>query len=271
MINAELLSDIPKARHTEFGDEVRIAHIQTKHGITAVRSVIPQHTHKEAFIAGGLGSGAVYDRFVNRAAQAGFLTRTVRYASNGFNGAIDADAEELSAAIEKLAQGPTHIFAHSKGGRVAIKAAAQLDSSINLKSITLVNPALEKSRVNLSPEALIGIVSEQIACFGKLKNAARGVFHELTHRGLGLLGEIRELMREDPSIQTSFETLALRGIHTTIIGGSFDHIVPAQNIAVSAGHMHFDEVHIAEGRIDGSHFGILASDRFADSILPHAS
>lgn len=271
MINAELLSDIQKARHTPFGDEVRIAHIQTKHGITAVRSVVPHNARKEAYVAGGLGSGAVYDRFVNRAAQAGFLTRTVRYASNGINGAIEADAEELTASIEQLAQGPTHIFAHSKGGRVAIKAAAQLDSSIDLRSITLVNPALERSRVNLSPDALLGVVTEQIACFGKLKNAARGVFHEITHRGLGLLGEIRELMQDDPTIRTSFETLAERGIHTTIVGGSFDHIVPYQNITASAQHMHFDEVHTAIGRIEGSHFGILASDAFADSILPHAS
>lgn len=268
MIQAELLRDELKPRQTQNGDEIRVAHIGTRHGITAVRSVFPPNPTDELFIAGGLGSGANYERLVNRAVESGFIARTVRHGNDSFNQAIDAGADEFAASIEQLAKGPVHIIAHSKGARVAIKAAARLDRSIDLKTLSLINPALNKSKIKISPGNFIGVAWEQLACLGKLQKAASGVFHEITHRGLGILGEVRELLKTDDTLITDFKSLALRGVRSSLAGGSFDHIVPAENITTDMWHEHFDEVTSTDGYMNGSHFAVLASDEFVRSILP---
>jgi pimeloyl-ACP methyl ester carboxylesterase len=270
MIKAELISDVPQARQTVRGSEIRIAHVQTNHGITRVRSVIPPNASREIFVAGGLLSGANYERVVNRAAAGGIIVRTVRNGSNSIYGATDADADEFAGSIEQLAKGPIDIVAHSFGVRVAIKAAARLDPSVGLRSIECVNGAIEKSQFP-TPLAILGAAREQFACIGKLRNAAEGVFHEITRRGLGVIGETLDLLRTDETLDDDFAAVRARGVHLDLFDGSFDHIVPAANTATVLQHMHFDSVETMEGAVAGSHFGLLASDSAVDLVLAHAS
>ena len=266
--NAELIDSIWHADSHRVGEEVRISHIVTQHGVSTVRSVLPKRAQSEIYISGGLLSGANYQRFVGRAATRGFITRTLRHGSNSIHGAIESDADELAAAIELHAQDrPVHITAHSKGGPVAVRAAARLDSSINLKSLLLVNPAIVKTTLP-NANGLIGATCEQIVCLGRLKKAAQGVWHEVTHRGLGVIGEVRDLFFGNDDISAELDALTIRGVHTMFVGGTFDHLVPASHTAAVLQKLHFDEVRSVDGPINGSHFGIMASDSFVDSLLP---
>jgi pimeloyl-ACP methyl ester carboxylesterase len=270
MIAATLISGELNSETNMFGDEVRTDHVQTKHGLTSVKSVLPVGATEDLFVSGGLLSGCSYDRYVNLAAEAGYNARTVRLAGDGFYGAIDADAEELAGSIEVLAgDRPTHVTAHSLGARVAVKAAAMLDESIDLRSLTLVGGALKRSKFPRSGASVVGALCEGIVSVGRIKEGSRGVIHQLSRRPVGVMGEVFGLFFDNDDLTPEMSILKAREVRIIITGGSFDHFVPPSDIqAVSAQFPFIEVMEPQAGIAKNTHFALLTSDSFAASVLP---
>ncbi|CAN5459026.1 hypothetical protein BH10PAT3_BH10PAT3_6950 [soil metagenome] len=270
MPSAELIDDKQKDRPDHAGHAIRIAHVKTRHGVATVRSDVPDGSKDDYIFVGGLLSGGSYERAVCVVATAGHIGRTIRHGSNSVHGAIDADADEVVGVIETLGLGHTiHIIAHSKGGPVAVRAAARLSRETDIVDVTLVNPALGRSRLPHGLKDAAGVVLEHAAVYltypGRMAQAARGAVHELMHRPTGIMGEVSALF-SDQDFTRDMDILHERKIPLTLVEGSFDHVVPHENTAAAAIRYRFDHQVNPHGPVNGSHYGIVAVSGFMEEI-----
>jgi len=266
MIQAEVLNE--QERPAFHGHRVSVAHIKTKHGVHTVESTIPEGATSEVVVASGYLAGGGYGRVVRRSAENGMTCRTVRHGNNTIRGAIEADADELAASIELLSGGrPVHLLAHSKGGRVALRAARRLDDSSNLERVTLVAPALQRTSPLRLIGGVVGGVIEHAACVGKMERAAKGFIHEVSHRGISLVSEAVELVLHDEGQAEDIEALRDRGVHVSLVHGSFDHLVPAASSLAAIARLSFDRIEHFHGLLEGGHNAILTSDTYVDNLL----
>ena len=275
MSNAELLDSRIKPQPDHDGHDIQIAHIRTNHGISTVRSEQPGMESNYFFI-GGLVSGGSYELAACSVAQLRRSAHTIRHGSNGFRGAIDADVEEVVDIVELFGQeGPVNLIGHSKAGRVALRAAARLHKDIDLESVTVINPALGATNMLEAAKGVRSILREQAAVnFAhpfRMARAARGAFHELQHRPLGIAGETLELL-SPYDFSEDMKSIRGRGATTTLVIGEQDHIVPGISLEQEALRYDFDRIVRLRGAVDGGHFGVVVvKDLLMPVFLPHAA
>lgn len=271
MVNAsaEILDSRVLGRADGQGHDVMVSHVRTKASVATVRSEGPKDAPEDWFFLSGWAVGGAYTEAACAVADDGNIGRTIRHGSNAFNGALEAVAYETSRVIEVLAQDRTvHVVAHSKAGRVAVTALADVDENIDIGSLTIVNSPQSRIRYRDLPAFVLGGAVELAAVgvihppqvFGML----RGTSHELRHRLLGVLGEAKDLFTE-PSLQDKYKKLRDRGVQTVKFEGSFDHLVP-QNISSPPDLDHqYDREVRKKGPVNGGHFGIIANRNFLKS------
>jgi len=270
MIQAEILRE--EQRPDFNGHQVSVAYIETEHGIHTVKSTVPKGAGLEVVVAGGFLSGGGYDNLVEESVGRGFICRTVRHGNNRFRGAIEADADELAASIELLCgDRPVHILAHSMGGRVAYKAATRLDPSIRLVRMTFSASAWERSSFTTLTSKAAGIAIEHAFCTGRMKGAAKGFVHQVTHRGIGLAGEAYDLFTHHEGDADQIRELQARGVYLVNAHGSYDHLVPDSSTKAAMSRLDFDEERHTHGVLDGGHNAMLTSKAYIGWLLDHSA